>query len=403
MTSAETNATTAGSPDSLSVRMPLEEWFDRYQYTVSSNIGESAVTSLSMSDLPVPAEELWKLPLRYGHHQGLPELREAIAAHYPELTADDILVTAGASEAITLVAQVLLEDGKRSRAVVEHPTYPTLYLVPRALGATVELLHLRQEQDWRPDWDEARAMLTEGAQFFAITHPNNPTGSMISADELRHAIEIAAAAGVRLVSDETYRLMTEGEPLPPAASLDPRAISISTMSKTFGLPGIRIGWLACRDTELMQRLLAAREHLTITNNVLGEHIALHVQRAPEAFIAQAKVRVAANRAMVAEVLENHPGLDWISPTAGVVALPWIIDATGNEAERLYRDLAESRGTFVVPGSSFELPSKYFRLGFGGDPMQLREGLAQLVAELDDEVATRASNSSDGDEGATARH
>jgi aspartate/methionine/tyrosine aminotransferase len=369
-----------GSPDSLSVRMPLEEWFDRYQYTVTSNIGESAVTSISVADIPLSTEELLHLPLRYGHHQGLPELREAIAAQYPGLAADDILITAGASEAIVLVAQVVL--GRRSRAVIEHPTYPTLYVVPRALGATVDLLRLRPQQEWRPDWSEARSMLADGAELFAVTHPNNPTGSTIGADELQTAVDIAQAADVRLVSDETYRLMTVGDPLPPAASLDPRAISISTMSKAFGLPGIRIGWLACRDTELMQRLIACREHITITNNVLGEYIALQVQRAPEPFIARARARVAENRAIVGEVVENHPRLDWVPPAAGVVALPWVVGATDAEAERLYRDLAETRGTFVVPASGFELPGKYFRVGFGGEPGRLREGLARLVSELD---------------------
>ena len=279
-----------------------------------------------------------------------------------------------------LVAQVLLNQ--RSRAVIEHPTYPTLYVVPRALGATVDLLRLRPEQGWRPDWSDVRAMLAGGAQFFAITHPNNPTGSMISADELQTAVDITRATDVRLVSDETYRLMTVEEPLPPAASLDPRVISISTMSKTFGLPGIRIGWIACRDAELLQRLIACREHITITNNVLGEHIALQVQRAPEPFIARAKARVAQNRAIVAEVVESHPRLDWVPPTAGVVALPWIVDAPDTEVERVYRDLAEKRGTFVVPASGFELPSKYFRVGFGGESSQLRDGLTQLVSELD---------------------
>ena len=380
MRTSDLDTVVSAARESLSVRMPLEEWFDRYQYTVTSNIGESAVTTISVADIPLSTEELWKLPLRYGHHQGLPELREAIAAQYPGLTADDILVTAGASEAIVLVAQVLLD--RRSRAVVEHPTYPTLYVVPRALGATVDLLRLRPDHEWRPDWNEARAALADGAEFFAVTHPNNPTGSMISADELQTAVEIAQAADVRLVSDETYWLMTVGDPLPPAASLDPRAISISTMSKTFGLPGIRIGWIACRDAELMQRLIACREHITITNNVLGEHIALQVQRSPEPFIARAKARVAENRAVVAGVVEKHPRLDWIPPGAGVVALPWIVDATDAEAEHVYRSLAETRGTFVVPASGFELPGKYFRVGFGGESSHLREGLTQLVSELD---------------------
>jgi aspartate/methionine/tyrosine aminotransferase len=161
-------------------------------------------------------------------------------------------------------------------------------------------------------------MVTEGAEFLALTHPNHPTGSTISSEELQAAVEICQSAGVRLVSDETYGLMTEGEPLPPAACADPTAVSLSTMSKTFGLPGIRIGWITTRDADLMHRLLAAREHITITNNVLGEYIALQVQRDPELFLARARARVAENRAIVADVIENNPRLDWIPPTTGVV-------------------------------------------------------------------------------------
>ena len=365
---------------SLTHRMPLEEWFDRYQYRVTSNIGESAVSSISLSEIPVSVEDLWHLPLRYGHHQGLPELREAIATGYPGLSADDILVTAGASEAIVLLAITLLH-GRSARAVIEHPTYPTLYLVPRSLGARVDLLRLRPEQQWRPDLTELKSMVREGAEFLALTHPNNPTGSMISPDELQAAVEICRGENVRLVSDETYGLMTEGEPLPPAACIDPTAVSISTMSKTFGLPGIRIGWLATRDTDLMQRLIAAREHITITNNVLGEYIALQVQRGAAPFVARARARVAENRAIVAGVIETHPRLEWVAPTAGVVALPWVVGASGEEVERMYRNLAERRGTFVVPASGFELPARYFRVGFGGESHRLREGLDHLIAEL----------------------
>jgi aspartate/methionine/tyrosine aminotransferase len=137
-------------------------------------------------------------------------------------------------------------------------------------------------------------------------------GSTISSEELLAAFEIRQSAGVRLVNDETYGLLTEGEPPPPAACADPTAVSLSTMSKTFGLPGIRIGWITTRDADLMHRLLAAREH--ITNNVLGEYIALQVQRDPELLLARARARVAENRAIVADVIENNPRLDWIPPT-----------------------------------------------------------------------------------------
>lgn len=166
----------------LTDRMPLEEWFDRYQYAVTANIGESAIASRSLADLPIAPAQLAALPLRYGHHQGLPELREAVAADYPGLDSDDILVTAGASEAIVLVATALLQRG--SRAVIEHPTYPTLYRVPRALGATVELFELQPAAHWLPDWDRLRATVTVGTDLLAITHPNNPTGSVIDASGL---------------------------------------------------------------------------------------------------------------------------------------------------------------------------------------------------------------------------
>lgn len=373
------NAASAPSPSAGS-RMALEEWFDRYQYSVTSNIGESAVTSISLEDINLSLEDVAKLPLRYGHHQGLPELREAVAADYPNLTADDVLITAGASEAIVLVATALLTE--RSRVVVEHPTYPTLYLVPQSLNTEVDYLPLRPEQQWQPDWDELRSLLAPGAEFLSLTHPNNPTGSMISVEELNLAVDLCRSAGVRLVSDETYRRMTMGDALPPAATLDPSAVSISTMSKVYGLPGIRIGWIACRDRDLMRRLLACREHITITNNILGEQIALHVQRDPSSFLARAHERISKNRATVEDAVAQHPRLDWIPPSAGVVALPWVTNATDTELTQLYENLAQRRRTFVVPGYGFGLPQAYFRVGFGVEPTQLREGLAALTAELD---------------------
>jgi aspartate/methionine/tyrosine aminotransferase len=272
---------------------------------------------------------------------------------------------------------VLLDS--RSRAVVEHPTYPTLYRVPRTQQATVDLFGLRPEENWQPDWQRLRAMMNDGADLLAITHPNNPTGSTITADELHAAIRIAHDSTARLISDETYRLLTDGDPLPPAASADPSAVSISTMSKTYGLPGLRIGWIACRDTGLMKRLVACREHITITNNTLGEHIALEVLRSAQAYIARARDRVTRNRAVVAA----HPRLDWVPPVAGVVVFPWITGASEAQCRDLYRRMAEDRKTLVIPGSGFELPDTYFRIGFGADPAELRTGLGQLTAALEE--------------------
>jgi aspartate/methionine/tyrosine aminotransferase len=271
--------------------------------------------------------------------------------------------------------------GQGSRVVVEHPTYPTLYRVPRALQAAVELLPLTASQQWRPDWGELRRLMAPGADLLAITHPNNPTGSMISAGELDDALAIAADAGSRLLSDETYRMLTLGPPLPAAACLDPRAISISTMSKTFGLPGLRVGWVATRDRDLIRRLVACREHITITNNAFGEFAALEVLRAPEPFLDEARRRLAGNYDIAAAAVDSTPRLRWVPPAAGVVALPWIEGAEPSACRVLYQTLAERDGTFVVPGSGFELPDTYFRIGFGGEPAELRTGLGRLAAAL----------------------
>ncbi len=362
----------------LTDRMPLEEWFDRYQYTVSSNIGESAISSLRGDELPAPAQDLGRIALRYGHHQGLPELREAIAAEHPGLAAEHILVTAGASEAIVLLSMALLDRG--SRIVVEHPTYPTLYRVPRALGADVALFSLDVADRWAPDWSTLDTLITGTEKYVALTHPNNPTGSHLDRAQLQDALELTRRRGVRLVSDETYRQMSDA-PLPPAAGLDHTAVSIGTMSKTYGLPGLRIGWIATRDTELIARLVAVREHLTITNNTLGEHISLEVLRDPDRYLELARQRVRHNKALVARHIAANPRLDWIEPDAGVVGLPWILGADQEACRRVYRHLAESLGTFVVPAGGFDLPDTFFRVGFGGDPDELSIGLDRLDTAL----------------------
>ncbi|MFE3737806.1 aminotransferase class I/II-fold pyridoxal phosphate-dependent enzyme [Streptomyces sp. NPDC059134] len=359
-------------------RMPLEDWFDRYQFEVDYDLGESAVHTRTVQDLSLGVD-LSHVPLRYGHHQGLPELREAIAAGYPGLTADDVVVTSGASEAISILARVMLSRG--DHCVVEHPTYPTLYEVPRAIGAEVDLFRLRAEDGWRPDWDRLKAQTSARTRLISLTHPNNPTGSVVDEAELRDVSAWATGLGVPLLVDETYRDLSYGTPPPPAASLSEQAISISTMSKCYGLPGLRIGWIATRDRDLIRQVVAAREYLTITNNTLGEVLALHVLQDRERHLAPARAQVAANLRSVTDWVRTQPLLDWVSPAGGVVALAELSGVDASTAQRLYRTLAERHRTFVVPGDGFELPANYFRLGFGSRPADLAVGLQRLSAAL----------------------
>ncbi len=358
-------------------RMPLEDWFDRHQYNVDHDIGESAVHYLTMSDLSI---DLSSVALRYGHHTGRPELRRLIADQYEGLTLDHVVVTTGASEANFVVVGALLSPG--DHIVVEHPNYPSLYEVPRSLGADVTLLRLRFTDGFRLDLDRLASLLRADTKLVTMTHPNNPTGSMITRAELESLIELVESRGAYLLFDETYRDM-HPDPLPPAASLSDRAVSISTMSKVYGLPGLRIGWLATRDAALLKAVLAIREQTTITNNALGEEIAIRVLGERDQYVSRARAHISANKTLASDWIDSRDDLEWVVPEGGVVGLPRLVDHLDLDPETLYETLVAKYRTFTVPGRCFEIDNRHFRLGFGSTLADLREGLERLGRAIGD--------------------
>jgi aspartate/methionine/tyrosine aminotransferase len=362
-------------------RMELEIWFDRYQYAIDYDIGESAVKTLAVKDLDI---DLGKILLRYGYHRGRPDLRSCIAEQYPGLEPDHIIVTTGASEANFAVVAALVKPG--DHVVIEHPNYPSLYEVPRSLGCDVNLLTLEYEDRFKPDLDDLKSRITPATRLVSMTHPNNPTGSVISERELREVIDVVESHESYLLFDETYRHMAHGEKLlPPAASLSERAISITGMSKCYGLPGTRTGWLATKNPFILDAVVAIREQLSISNNTLGEEIALSVLQRKDEFLHKARKRIENNREIVAAWIEQHDSFEWIYPAAGVVCFPRIKEHVEVDPDHLYRHLAEEYKTFVVPGRCFEMDSRHFRIGFGADAEEIQTGLSNLDRALSDLV------------------
>ena len=359
-------------------RMELEVWFDRYQYEVEYDIGESAVKFLTFEDLDI---DLGRLPLRYGFHSGRPDLRGYVAEQYPGLSGDQVIVTSGASEANFAICAALLNPG--DHCVVELPNYTSMYDVPQSLGANVSFLRLRFDDKFRPDIDELRSMVTPKTKLVSLTHPNNPTGSMITEDELREVIDIVEKNGSVLLFDETYREFAFDTVLPAAASLSPRVVSISSMSKCYGIPGIRIGWAASQDKKLIADLLAIREQVSITNNAISEEIATSVLKRKTEFLHKAKLHVEHNREYVADWIGHQDDFEWVYPEAGVVCLPRIRETVDVDPEKVYRTLAEKYRTFSIPGRCFEMDNRHFRLGFGANLDELKAGLSNLEKALKD--------------------
>jgi aspartate/methionine/tyrosine aminotransferase len=361
----------------IEVESPEEFGYDRIKY----NLSESSVRDRSLGDLGI---ELGDLLLFYGEHVGHPGLVEAIAAASSgaagAVTHDDVLVTAGAAQALFIVATTLLEKG--DHLVVIRPNYATNIFTPRAVDADISYLDLTFEDGWAIDVDKLAALMTPRTRYVSITVPHNPTGRMMAEAELRRLVEIVERAGCRLLVDETYREMTFGEMLPCAATLSPQAISVSSLSKTYGIPGIRSGWLVCRDPELMQTFLAAKEQIGICGSVVDEEIAYQALRQRDAWLPEIQGRIAAALAVTRDWMAGEDLTEWVEPESGVVSFPRIKPESPVDVDEFYRALTEDFGTYVGPGHWFEQSRRHFRLGFGW-PLtdELKGGLAGISGAL----------------------
>lgn len=362
-------------------RMPIEvESPEQLGYdTIANNLSESSVADRRLSDLGLDLD-LDELVLCYGDHLGDPLVREAVAAQGGGLRPDQVLVTPGAATALFCVATALLDPG--DHAVVVRTNYATNLETPRAIGAELDPVDLRWEDGWRLDVDEVAARVRPGTtRLISVTCPHNPTGTMLSADDLKRLVGLAERAEAVLLVDETYRDLTHtGERLPLAATLSPHVVSVSSMSKAYGLPGLRIGWAVTTDPMLGETLLAAKEQVAICGSTIDEHIAGRVLADRKRVLGPIMADVRDRLAIVDDWMGSQDVFEWVRPSGGVVGLVRFRDGVAVDEQAFHRVLLAKHGTYVGPGHWFELSDRYFRLGFGWPTHdQLRAGLRALVA------------------------
>lgn len=359
-------------------RMPIEvESPEELGYdTIANNLAESSFADHRLSDYGIDGD-VSDLLLPYGDHRGHPPLRELVAAHV-SVEPDDVLVTVGAAGALFVLATCLLERG--SHLLACRPNYATNLETPRAIGADVEYLELRFEDGWRLDHDEVAARLRPETRLVSVAYPHNPTGRTLAPDELEALVALVEShPRARLLVDETYRDLAYGPPLPCAASLSLRALSVSSVSKTYGLPGLRTGWLICRDRELAERFLAAKEQIFITGSIVDEELTARVLAERDRILPGIHERVRAQRAIVADWIGSQEPFDWVEPQAGVVAFVCLRPEVDCDLDRFYARLLAA-GTYVGGGHWFEQDRRYMRVGFGWPgPEELRRGLDALLA------------------------
>lgn len=371
----------------------LERYFARHEFAVRHNLAASDVQGLELRALLALADDetkaLWDgLTLGYTESAGLPLLREEIAA-LDGLDAGDVIVCAGAEEAIFLAMHALLAPG--DHAVVAWPAYQSLHEVARSIGAAVSLVELRHDAGWRLDLADVQSALRPETRVVAVNFPHNPTGAHLPAADLMALVALCEARGVTLLSDEVYRFLEQdpAETLPAAAALGERSASVGVMSKSLALAGLRIGWLATRDRSLLERVAAIKDYTTICNAAPSEVLALIALRARADILARSGAIVRRNVEALAGLIARHEEhLEWVPPRAGSVAFPRLREPDA-DVDSWTDGLIARHGVLLLPGSLFGTSAPHFRVGLGR-----ADGVAAL-ALLDEYVRHSLCDRRDG--------
>jgi aspartate/methionine/tyrosine aminotransferase len=363
----------------------LERYFARWEFAVEHLLCASDVEGYPMTELLALADDetriLWdELRLGYTESTGHPLLRREIAGLYDGIEPDDVLVFAGAEEAIFCVATVMLGPG--DHAIVTWPGYQSLYEVARANGADVTLHELFEADGWALDVDRVRASLRPETRLVIVNAPHNPTGMLPSHAEWLALTDLCAEAGVHLLADEVYRYLEfdEADRLTAGADAFDRGVSLGVLSKSFAMAGLRIGWLATRDRELLAQAAAFKDYTTICSSAPAEILGIVALRARATVLARSRGIVALNLPLLDRFFDEwSEAFSWVRPRAGSVGFPRLT-APGASIDDFAAELVQAEGVLLLPGSRFDHPGNHFRLGFGRTDLPV--ALARLESFAD---------------------
>jgi len=352
----------------------LERFFSQTEFNVRYHLAASAIQAWSLRELLNLANDpdlqfsLYATRLDYTQPEGIPELRREISRLYSAPTdPDHVFVTIGAIEANYLLLSTLLEPG--DRFIVQTPYYQQLSQVGIDLGATALLWHYREDKGF--DIQEFKALLEQKPALVMLNTPHNPTGFVFSPHEMKQIADLCLERGIFLLSDEVYRELGETL-LPSIRDYSSQAVSIGSMSKAYGLAGLRVGWMVA-PPEIIARCAAKRDYTSLCSPVIGQHLAQTALRHKSKIWDRNRQLRRRNITLLENFLKENPTLRWKKSEAGVVA--WVSYSTKIPSEQLGWEL-HKQGVLVAPGIFFG-EEDHFRLGFGGNSGELEAGLAIL--------------------------
>ncbi|MEM7521898.1 MAG: pyridoxal phosphate-dependent aminotransferase [Pseudomonadota bacterium] len=365
----------------------LETHFAKWEFSARYHMTASDAESMSLPELlshasPEDREAFEGMWLGYTETFGAPDLRAAIAATYADQQDQNILCFAGASEGIFAANTVLLD--RDSHAIVVTPNYQSHESLPLAICEATGV-PLDPDDGWSLDIDRVAAAIRPNTRLLTINFPHNPTGTILPLDRYHALIELCRKHGIWILHDEIFNGLgpTGAEHLPFIADVYERGLSLGVMSKSYGLPGLRIGWIACQDTDVLSKMERLKHYLSICNSGPSERLALIGVKARDAILARNNALIDENLPKWEAFFARFPTLfAWSRPDGSCMAFPRYLGSDGVEA--CCQRLVEDAGVLLLPSTIYsselsETPADRFRLGFGRKGLD--EGLAAMEAYL----------------------
>jgi aspartate/methionine/tyrosine aminotransferase len=359
----------------------IEEYMGRYEfsakYLLSSSDAESQTIEELLSLEPGAHDAFMKHWCGYTESPGAPWLREVLATIYQQIHADDVIVASAAEEAIFLFYHALLTPG--DHAIVETPCYESALTLPKSTGALVSEWRRRPENGWVHDVAELERLLQPNTRSIYINTPHNPTGLLMSREIFSRVLELAARHGIYVFCDEVYRELEHdvATRLPAGCDLYERAISLGSVSKTYGLPGLRLGWLVCRDKEILQKIISLKHYTTICSSAPSEFLTALTFRHRQKLIDRNLQIVLTNLPQLSKFFANHSDLfEWTPPNASTIGFARY--KPQKDVQAFCEEVVQQAGVLLLPGTVYDQP-QHIRFGYGR--LNMPKGLEQFESWL----------------------
>lgn len=356
----------------------LERFFAEYEFSSKYLLSSSDCDGFSLNDilaLATPEElHLWNnLKLGYTESQGLPLLRDEISTIYQNIRSDHVLVLTP-EEGIFIALNCILN--KDDHVICISPSYQSLHQIVKSIGCDISFWQPNEDKGWYYDPNELEKLIRKNTKLIIINFPHNPTGYLPSQNDFEQIVDLAHDRDIMLFSDEMYRFLEydQSHRLPSASDCYSNAVSLFGLSKTFGLAGLRLGWLTTQNEELIHKMIAFKDYTTICNSAPSEILGLIALRHREQLVNINIKKIKNNLIMLDAFIDKHSSVfSWNKPKAGTIGFVKI--KSKNSSHSFCIDLVKATGIMAVPSEVFDYDEKHIRFGFG------RENLPEVLNEL----------------------